>query len=82
MSLIQLSFNYILYNNGCVRLKTCIHFINYWKQNGDASPENKKSIPPVWHYVYYKDGHFATIGFTPTDLLVHSAAKLSIPTSK
>ena len=22
------SFNYILYNTGCVRLKTCIHFIN------------------------------------------------------
>jgi hypothetical protein len=27
MSLIW-SFNYIVYNKGCVRMKTCIHFIN------------------------------------------------------
>ena len=35
-------FNYILYNKGCVWLKTCMHFINYWKHSGDASPKKKK----------------------------------------
>jgi hypothetical protein len=28
------------YNRRCVRLETCVHFINYWKHNGDISPEN------------------------------------------
>ena len=32
-----LIFNYMIYNTGCVRLQTCIHFINYGKHNRDAS---------------------------------------------
>jgi len=31
---------FIIYNKDCVRLKTYIHFSNYWKHSWDASPEN------------------------------------------
>jgi len=30
----------MIYNKSCVRLKTCIYFVNYWKHKGDSSPEN------------------------------------------
>jgi len=39
------SFNYIWNNKGCTWLKTCIHFINYWKHNGDASPKKRPEMP-------------------------------------
>jgi len=29
-----------LYNRRCVRLQNCIHSVNCWKHNRDASPEN------------------------------------------
>ena len=38
MSLIW-SFNYVSFNESCIRLKTYIHVTNYWKYNVDASPE-------------------------------------------
>jgi len=35
----------------CVGMKSYIHFSNYWKHNGDASPENYEwrytSTPPT-----------------------------------
>jgi hypothetical protein len=64
MSLIW-SFNYILYNKGCVGLKTCIYFIRYrlcsasgttshpLVTQGDGHPRTVCTVPPSQTLLFY-----------------------------
>ena len=53
-------FDYLLIMFYTKRLKTCIHFVNYWKHKADASPDNHEhptsSVGGVkirWSYFYF-----------------------------
>jgi len=78
-------FNYLLIISHVIKVVldwNFVYLLLVTENNVGASPGNEKRIPPACHYIYYRGGHFAPSEFTPTDFLVHLAAKLSIPTSK
>ena len=51
MSLIW-SFDYISYNKACVRLKTCIHLINYISWSTNIVNSNHKQFSYIYIYMY------------------------------